>query len=53
MKAEHTPITLEDLKLTLADAKLIRDGAAEFLAPEPDPRDDERYLDPEVDAAPE
>lgn len=37
-----TPITFEDLKLSPADAELIRDGAARFVALPPDPEDDER-----------
>lgn len=49
MPKNFTPFTLEDLKLSPEDAKLIADGAAVFMAPAHDPADDERYLEPGVD----
>lgn len=39
------PIAFEDLKLSPADAELIRDGATRFLPLLPDPEDDEKLLD--------
>lgn len=43
MTKEFKPLTLEDLKLSPADAKLIADGAAVFMRPTPDPEDAERF----------
>lgn len=44
MNAEFKPISLEDLKLSPEEAKLIDVGAKVFM-PVEDPRDNERFLD--------
>ena len=46
------PLTLDELKLTMAEMQAIADGARQFVDPG-DPRDGELYRTPEVDAAPE
>lgn len=45
MPNEFIPITYDDLNLSPEDAKLIADGAAVFLRPQPDPEDDEKLID--------
>lgn len=39
------PIRFEDLDMPAEDLKLIADGAAVFLRPQPDPEDDEKFID--------
>ena len=49
MPNEFKPVLFKDLKMTPEELKLVADGAAVFMAPAHDPRDDERYIEAEVD----